>query len=376
MALDDTKTLAERILRLEQKLQRLEKREGRPSVELFDNSAIRNRKIIDDLLVHNHTHANLSGLDADDHTQYLNTTRHDTTTRHTLGTVVPHDDHGSLSGLDDDDHSQYLNTTRHDVTSRHTLGTVVPHDDHGSLSGLQDDDHTQYLNTTRHDTTTRHTLGTVVPHDDHGQLTGLADDDHPQYLLRTDKAADSDKLDGVDINAFKGLNSLTDPNADRVLFWDESAGALKWLTVDGIVGTDLGKWQSHTVSWTAATTNPAIGNGTLVGRYIVIGKLCTYVLGLVMGSTTTYGSGNWAFSLPVNAVNTAGINFYGVAHLRKVGTANYERIAEIVPANSVSVINMFTDPTQGSNSTKISATVPFTWGKGDALGFEITYEVA
>ncbi len=376
MALDDTKTLAERILRLEQKLQRLEKREGRPSVELFDNSAIRNRKIIDDLLVHNHTHANLSGLDADDHTQYLNTTRHDTTTRHTLGTVVPHDDHGSLSGLDDDDHSQYLNTTRHDVTSRHTLGTVVPHDDHGSLSGLQDDDHTQYLNTTRHDTTTRHTLGTVVPHDDHGQLTGLADDDHPQYLLRTDKAADSDKLDGVDINAFKGLNSLTDPNADRVLFWDESAGALKWLTVDGIVGTDLGKWQSHTVSWTAATTNPAIGNGTLVGRYIVIGKLCTYVLGLVMGSTTTYGSGNWAFSLPVNAVNTAGINFYGVAHLRKVGTANYERIAEIVPANSVSVINMFTDPTQGSNSTKISATVPFTWGEDDALGFEITYEVA
>ena len=52
MALDDTKTLAERILRLEQKLQRLEKREGRPSVELFDNSAIRNRKIINDLLVH------------------------------------------------------------------------------------------------------------------------------------------------------------------------------------------------------------------------------------------------------------------------------------------------------------------------------------
>jgi len=248
--------------------------------------------------------------------------------------------------------------------------------DHGSLSGLNDDDHTQYLNTTRHDTTDRHTLGTVVPHDDHGSLSGLNDDDHPQYLLRTDKAADSDKLDGVDIAAFKGLHSLTDPNADRVLFWDDSAGALKWLTVEGIVDTDLGKWQAYTPKWTASTTNPAIGNGTLTGRYIVIGKLCTYVLGMVMGSTTTYGSGDWAFSLPINAMKTAGINFYGVAHLRKVGTANYERIAEIVPANSVSVINMFTDPTQGSNSSKISATVPFTWGNGDALGFEITYEVA
>ena len=76
-----------------------------------------------------------------------------------------------------------------------------------------------------------------------------------------------------------GLGKLSDPNADRVLFWDESAGALKWLQVGGIVNTDLGKWQSHTVSWTAATTNPSIGNGTLTGRYIVIGKLCTYVLG-------------------------------------------------------------------------------------------------
>ena len=56
---------------------------------------------------HNHTHANLLGLAADDHTQYLNVLRHDTTDRHTLGTVVPHDDHGYLSGLLDDDHPQY-----------------------------------------------------------------------------------------------------------------------------------------------------------------------------------------------------------------------------------------------------------------------------
>jgi len=44
---------------------------------------------------------------------------HDTTARHPLGTVVPHDDHGNLSGLGDDDHPQYLNTARHDTTDRH-----------------------------------------------------------------------------------------------------------------------------------------------------------------------------------------------------------------------------------------------------------------
>ena len=37
---------------------------------------------------------------------------------------------------------------------------------------------------------------------DHGALTGLADNDHPQYLLTTAKAADSDKLDGLDSTAF------------------------------------------------------------------------------------------------------------------------------------------------------------------------------
>ena len=59
------------------------------------------------------------------------------------------------------------------------------------------------------------------------------------YLPATGKSADSDKLDGVDITAFKGLDSLTDPNADRVLFWDDSAGALKWLTLGtGLTITD------------------------------------------------------------------------------------------------------------------------------------------
>jgi len=134
-------------------------------------------------------------------------------------------------------------------------------------------------------------------------------------------------------------------------------------------------WTAYTPTWTAATTNPSIGNGTLAGRYTQIGKTCVLVIGLTAGSTTTFGSGNWSFSLPKTAKNTTGINFLGVAHIRKVGTANYERVAQISPSLSTTVINMFTDPTPGSNSQSISATVPFTWGDGDTLGVEITYEI-
>ena len=59
-------------------------------------------------------------------------------------------DHGlALDGLGDDDHAQYLNNARHDTTARHPLGTVVPHDAlaslteraHSSLTGIGASDH-------------------------------------------------------------------------------------------------------------------------------------------------------------------------------------------------------------------------------------------
>lgn len=37
---------------------------------------------------------------------------------------------------------------------------------------------------------------------DHGALGGLSDNDHPQYLLTTGKAADADKLDNIDSTGF------------------------------------------------------------------------------------------------------------------------------------------------------------------------------
>jgi hypothetical protein len=68
-------------------------------------------------------------------------------------------DHGlALDGLGDDDHSQYLNTTRHDTPDRHGLGTVVPHDAlanltekaHASLTGVTSDQHHNEDHASRH----------------------------------------------------------------------------------------------------------------------------------------------------------------------------------------------------------------------------------
>ena len=93
-----------------------------------------------------------------------------------------------------------------------------------------------------------------------------------------------------------GLQNLTDPNADRVLFWDDSAGALKWLTVDGIVDTDLGKWQS----WTPATQTGWTELPTGVYRYCKIGKL---VMGIIYMSAGTSNSTVAQLSLPFTSAN-------------------------------------------------------------------------
>ena len=64
-------------------------------------------------------------------------------------------------------------------------------------------------------------------------------------------------------------------------------------------------WTSYTPSWTGATTNPVIGNGTITGAYLQIGKTVLYRIGITIGSTTTMGTGvYYTFSLPMTANST------------------------------------------------------------------------
>jgi hypothetical protein len=63
-----------------------------------------------------------------------------------------------------------------------------------------------------------------------------------------------------------------------------------------------GAWTSYTPTWTGATTNPVINNGTLAGYYSQIGKTVFCSIEVLAGSTTTYGSGAYSWALPVTAL--------------------------------------------------------------------------
>lgn len=129
----------------------------------------------------------------------------------------------------------------------------------------------------------------------------------------------------------------------------------------------------YAVAWTAATANPAIGNGVLRGRYTLRGRMCLVNIYLIIGSTTTLGTGDWRFSLPFTVKNGVVYTYIGNAHLRDSGANNYERF---VFANPGGVdLRTFVQLDNATNVNVLNATTPWAWGSGDSMNLQIEYEV-
>lgn len=133
-------------------------------------------------------------------------------------------------------------------------------------------------------------------------------------------------------------------------------------------------WTSYTPQWTAPVTNPVLNNGTITGAYKLIGKTCFVRVRLVIGSTTTLGSGQWYFSLPFSASIASGIQF--PCSILDNGNAWYQGTVN-------GEYGGFTDRTaiigqsSGSNSSQgISEIFPIAWGTSDSLQFNGSYEIA
>lgn len=136
----------------------------------------------------------------------------------------------------------------------------------------------------------------------------------------------------------------------------------------------FGAWTSDTPTWTASTTNPVLGNGTLSGRYLKIGRTVHRVIDLLTGSTTTYGSGTYAFAMPAAAVS--GVNQVGDAQAVG-GSSRYAGHILITGGSSTSACYF---PDSGlipvSRLSTMSPTIPFTWASAFQMRACITYEAA
>jgi hypothetical protein len=149
------------------------------------------------------------------------------------------------------------------------------------------------------------------------------------------------------------------------------------LTVDSTTATGLkysADYTSYTPVWSVNSgTAPSIGNGTLRGRYLLVGKICQVQIDLLAGSTTTFGSGGiWQFTLPFNANELSGATggFSGSAYIEDAAIAGYQAVAvrKGGGANSCQLVM--------SSTAMVTSAVPFTWGTGDFFNMSLVYGVA
>lgn len=127
---------------------------------------------------------------------------------------------------------------------------------------------------------------------------------------------------------------------------------------------------TYTPVWTGSGSNPAIGNGTLAGRYMQVGKLVLATVNVTAGSTTTFGTGTYSLSLPTTAA--AGFSWIGSGYVYDTSAATLTQVATRV-LSGATVSEAFLT---GVSSIQVAQTVPFTWANGDQWYQTVLYEAA
>jgi hypothetical protein len=134
-----------------------------------------------------------------------------------------------------------------------------------------------------------------------------------------------------------------------------------------LINHEQGAFLPGSVTWTATTTNPVLNNGTLVGYYYGQGKFIDYHINLVIGSTTTLGSGLWLFSLPGSFAG--GYASVGSGFVTSGGGAtNFAAVCSITTAFDASGQAFGTLAATGVN---IAHNQPVGMTTGDILRFSI-----
>jgi hypothetical protein len=133
-------------------------------------------------------------------------------------------------------------------------------------------------------------------------------------------------------------------------------------------------WTSYTPTWTAASVNPVLNNGSFTGSaYARINKLVIFRIVLTMGSTTTYGTGAWRLTLPVTPLTAAGRVTFPMS-IADFGTGFYRGEAII---NLAPYFELFCDPTTAGNTMRSVGTgIPHSWAVSDTLIISGAYESA
>lgn len=129
----------------------------------------------------------------------------------------------------------------------------------------------------------------------------------------------------------------------------------------------IGEWVNYAVPWMAGSASGSIGNGTLTGRYTMIGRTVLVEILLMVGTTTTFPAdpSAWMFTVPVvPSVNV---------HLgQALGLHGGWYDGAIVPASATQVLVLMGT---GAAISNVSNTTPWTWAVNDQLRLSWQYMI-
>lgn len=147
------------------------------------------------------------------------------------------------------------------------------------------------------------------------------------WSVRVVNSAEGDTVDFLRASA--GAN----PRTPTVPFRVDSSGKI-YERVRAATPEALGEYTAYTASWTATTSNPALGNGVKVAHYARAGNMCSYMIQIVPGTTTTFGTGIYKFGLPFNRGNSAyqGIHY---AYIVDGGVTTYLGLGSFISESEV-----------------------------------------
>ena len=122
------------------------------------------------------------------------------------------------------------------------------------------------------------------------------------------------------------------------------------------------------MAWSTSGTQPVLGNGTLTGTYSRKGTEIIFRGKIVSGTTTTFGTNEWSFLLPVTASSATGNNGGGsatatVAGLYYIGSPSLNGTTQVTI-------------TGYATATGFSTSIPAAWASGNVLNFTVQYIAA
>lgn len=179
------------------------------------------------------------------------------------------------------------------------------------------------------------------------------------------------------------LDTETDPIQKPSTLVTLEVGDRVFVLMESLRATVLGKvpeppvpepaWQSWTPVIKGTTTDPTMGNSTLVGRYLQVGKTVSLRLYLEIGSTFNPGAGVYMIpTLPVAPRTDYWQPLLVSANLASPAVGDYAGVAKIEGSAGIVRIHVY----RGGTTVSLGAVGADNFVTGNRLMISGTYEAA